>query len=65
MFVGAPDPRDEVVLDSTPPIHLKFAGGIPGDQATAAILVNTLHQVYAATPGLKTIMDIAAPRLCR
>ncbi|HLQ37565.1 MAG TPA: dihydrodipicolinate reductase, partial [Planctomycetota bacterium] len=42
MFVGAPDPRDEVILDSTPPIHLKFEGGIAGDQATAAILLNTL-----------------------
>jgi 2,4-diaminopentanoate dehydrogenase len=65
MFVGAKDPRDEVILASTPPIHLKFHGGIAGDQATAAILVNNLHQVVAATPGLKTVMDVAPPRLCR
>ncbi|MBK8099153.1 MAG: dihydrodipicolinate reductase [Planctomycetes bacterium] len=65
MYVGAPDPRDEVILESTPPIHLKFHGGIAGDQATAAILVNNLHQVVMATPGLKTVMDVAPPRLCR
>jgi 4-hydroxy-tetrahydrodipicolinate reductase len=65
MYVGAPDPRDEVVLDSTPPVHLKFHGGIAGDQATAAILVNNLHGVAAATPGLKTVLDVAPPRLCR
>jgi hypothetical protein len=65
MYVGAPDPRDEVLLDSTPPIHLKFHGGIAGDQATAAILVNNLHGVVAAPPGLRTVLDVAAPRLCR
>ena len=65
MYVGAPDPRDEVVLESTPPVHLKFHGGIAGDQATAAILVNNLHGVAAATPGLKTVLDVAPPRLCR
>ena len=65
MYVGAPDPRDEVVLESTPPVHLKFHGGIAGDQATAAILVNNLHGVVAATPGLKTVLDVAPPRLCR
>lgn len=65
MYVGAPNPRDEVVLESTPAIRLKFEGGIAGDQATAAILVNSLHSVAAATPGLKTVLDIGAPRLCR
>ena len=65
MYVGAPDPRDEVVLQSTPPVHLKFHGGIAGDQATAAILVNNLHGVAAASPGLKTVLDVAPPRLCR
>ncbi|HEX5050892.1 MAG TPA: dihydrodipicolinate reductase [Planctomycetota bacterium] len=65
MYVGAPDPRDEVVLDSTPPVHLTFQGGIAGDQATAAILVNNLHGVVAAAPGLRTVLDVAPPRLCR
>lgn len=65
MYVGAPDARDEVVLESTPPVHLKFLGGIAGDQATAAILVNNLHGVVAAKPGLRTVLDVAPPRLCR
>jgi 4-hydroxy-tetrahydrodipicolinate reductase len=65
MYVGAPDPRDEVILESTPPIRLKFAGGIAGDQATAAILVNNLHGVVTASPGLKTVLEVAPPRLCR
>lgn len=65
MYVGAPDPRDEIVLASTPPVHLLWKGGIAGDQATAAILVNNLHGVAAAAPGLRTVLDVAPPRLCR
>ena len=65
MYVGAPDPGDEVCLSGTPDLHLRFEGGVPGDQATAAILVNTLHQAVAAEPGLKTVLDIAPPRICR
>src|SRR5262245_50584467 len=65
MYVGAPEPRDEIVLASTPPVNLLFRGGIAGDQATAAILVNSLHGVAAAAPGLLTVLEVAPPRLCR
>lgn len=62
MAVGAENPRDEIGLDSDPPIRLTFEGGIAGDQATAAILVNSLPQVVAAPPGLLTILDIPTAR---
>lgn len=62
MYVGAPDPRDEVHLEGDPAVDLVFRGGIPGDSATAAILVNSIPQVVAATPGLKTVLDVAPPR---
>lgn len=65
MYVGAPDPRDEIFLEGDPPVHLRFEGGIFGDSATAAIVVNSVHQVVAARPGLKTILDVAPPRLAR
>jgi 4-hydroxy-tetrahydrodipicolinate reductase len=65
MCVGAPDPRDEIQLEGSPSVHLKFVGGIPGDEATAAILVNSLHGVAAAAPGLRSVLDVAPPRLCR
>ena len=65
MYVGAPDPRDEIFLEGEPPVHLRFEGGIMGDSATAAILVNSTRQVVEATPGLKTILDVAPPRLAR
>ncbi len=65
MYVGAPDPRDEVFLYGPQDLHVRFEGGIPGDSATAAILVNTIPQVVAAGPGLKTVLDVPPPRLVR
>jgi 4-hydroxy-tetrahydrodipicolinate reductase len=62
MAVGSENPRDEICLDADPPVKLLFEGGIPGDQATAAILVNSLHQVVRAEPGLLTVLDVPAPR---
>ena len=63
MYVGAPNPRDEISLVGTPNVNLRFEGGIPGDQATAAILVNTLHSAAAGHPGLKTVLDLPPARL--
>jgi 4-hydroxy-tetrahydrodipicolinate reductase len=65
MYVGAPEPRDEVFLHGSPDLHLRFLGGIPGDSATAAILVNSVPQVVAAAPGLVTVLDLPPPRLVR
>ncbi len=65
MYVGAADPRDEILLIGEPPVRLLFEGGIFGDSATAAILVNSLRQVVAARPGLLTILDLPPARLAR
>lgn len=62
MYVGAPNTRDEMHLVGEPNVDVVFQGGIPGDIATAAILVNSIPQVVAATPGLKTVLDVAPPR---
>ena len=64
MYVGAPNTRDEMHLEGEPNVDVMFQGGIPGDIATAAILVNSLAQVAAATPGLTTVLDVAPPRAC-
>lgn len=62
MAVGSENPRDEILLDSDPPVRLVFEGGVAGDEATAAILVNNLHNVVAAPAGLVTVLDLPAPR---
>ena len=41
------------------------ADGIPGDEATAAILVNHLAGVDAAPDGLRTVLEVPVPRVAR
>jgi len=58
MYVGAKDPRDSIRIEGVPPIDLTIRGGVQGDQATAAIVVNSIPNIVAASPGLKTMIDL-------
>ncbi len=58
MYIGASNPHDAVFIDGNPPISMRIEGGVAGDQATAAILVNSIPLVVAARPGLLTVRDI-------
>lgn len=58
MYVGAESPRDHVLIDGTPPIDMTIAGGIAGDIATAAIVVNSIPKLLAARPGLLTMREV-------
>ncbi|MFT5144138.1 MAG: hypothetical protein ACI80V_003071 [Rhodothermales bacterium] len=62
MFVGAEDPVDAVTVVGDPPIDLAIRGGIFGDTATVAALVNAAPIVLHARPGLVTTADIPLPR---
>lgn len=62
MYVGAREARDELFLYGEPDLHLQVVGGIPGDAATAAVLCNSAPALVAATPGLKTVLDLPPPR---
>ncbi len=57
-YVGEPEPRDRIVMDSTPPVDMTIKGGINGDIATCAITVNAIPIVKNAKPGLRTMADI-------
>ena len=61
MFVGAKRPYDEVLVDGTPPVRMRLVGGIHGDVATAAIVVNSIPQVMKAEPGLRTSNNLPLP----
>ena len=58
MYVGADSPRDHVYIDGTPTIDMTVKGGIAGDVATAAIVVNSIPKLMAARPGLLTMRDL-------
>lgn len=63
MAAGADDPKDEIRIEGEPPLHLVIPGGIRGDQATAALLVNSIPLVLEAEPGLRSVLDLRLPRL--
>jgi len=56
--VGQDEPRDEVELESDPPIKSVIPGGVHGDVATCAIVVNAIPVLLGAPPGLHTMADI-------
>ncbi len=62
MYVGAREPRDAVFVEGTPPIDLVVRGGIFGDTATIAALINAVPLVMDASPGLRTMKDLPVPR---
>jgi 4-hydroxy-tetrahydrodipicolinate reductase len=62
-WVGAPGSYDEVEIEGSPSLRSRIEGGIPGDLATASIVVNAVPRVVAAPPGLITMRDLP-PAYC-
>lgn len=60
MSVGAPVPHDRVILDADPPIDARIVGGLHGDRATVAALVEALRRISrpARRTGLLTVADL-------
>jgi len=58
IYVGASEPRDEVQIGGLPDLHCSFPGGLHGDLATAAIVVNSISPLLEAAPGLRTLRDL-------
>lgn len=59
--VGIGPARDHVRLVGRPDLELEVPGGLHGDAATAAIVVNAIPRVLAARPGLVTMAELAPP----
>ncbi len=56
--VGAPQSYDAVYITGTPNMEVIIKGGTHGDIATAAMVVNSVHRVIQASPGLITMKDM-------
>ncbi|MHB2020965.1 MAG: NAD(P)H-dependent amine dehydrogenase family protein [Candidatus Xenobia bacterium] len=56
--LGADDPRDETRIEGIPDVHMRIGGGVPGDVATASVIVNTVPVMLLAAPGLLTAKDM-------
>lgn len=61
LALGAEDPRDEIDLDAEPAIRLVIPGGIAGEEATAAAVINAVPAVTELR-GLVTVLDLPAGR---
>jgi hypothetical protein len=58
MSTNVERPRDEIEIEGAPPVRMTIEGGIMGDLATAAIIVNAVPRVVAHAPGLITMLDL-------
>lgn len=62
LAVGAPAPGDRIELEADPPLVLEVVGGVPGERATANVLVNAAPRITAAEAGLLTVLELPAGR---
>ncbi len=62
MYLGAPRPRDVVEIEGEPELGVRVEGGVPGDGATVAALVNAIPRLVESRPGLHLPTDLAVPR---
>jgi 4-hydroxy-tetrahydrodipicolinate reductase len=60
-YFGAPEPYDAVEISGVPAIRMKIAGGVHGDVATVAIVVNSIPKILDVAPGLHTMRDMPIP----
>jgi hypothetical protein len=63
--IGQSEPRDRVRLVSDPPLELVLPGGVHGDRATSAVLLNCLGPLCDAAPGLATMATLRMPTCAR
>ncbi len=63
--VGLDESHDTIRITGEPGFTSTIAGGINGDIATCAVVVNAIGSISKATPGLKTMLDIPVPSCFR
>lgn len=62
MAVGIGPSLDDIRLTGDPDLHLTVPGGLHGDLATAAAIVNTVGSIRHAAPGLRVMSELRPPR---
>lgn len=58
MYLDAQDPHDYVKLDSDPAVSARLEGGVFGDMATVAALINCIPRLLAAPAGVRLMTEI-------
>ena len=53
--IAQADPRDRIRIEGEPPVEVILPGGVHGDVATSAIVLNMIRPLLLAEPGLHTM----------
>jgi 4-hydroxy-tetrahydrodipicolinate reductase len=57
-YLGAESPHDAVYIEGTPDVEVVIKGGVHGDLATAAMVVNAIPRVITSPPGFISMKDL-------
>jgi 4-hydroxy-tetrahydrodipicolinate reductase len=63
MYLDAKNPHGAVQIEGEPPLNVVINGGVAGDQATVAALVNTAPRLLTVPAGLLLMTDLSVPRV--
>ena len=63
MYLDAKNPHDAVQIEGEPRLDVIINGGVAGDQATVAALVNAAPALVQAPPGLRLMTELPVPRI--
>ena len=61
MYLDAQNPHDACQIEGEPGLNLLLNGGVAGDAATVAALVNAAPRVLKSPPGLLLMTDLGVP----
>ncbi len=61
MYLDAPNPHDAIRVTGSPNLSLLLEGGVSGDVATVAAMVNAVPRLLKAGPGLHLMTDLSVP----
>ena len=61
MYLDAPNPHDACQIEGDPSLKVLVDGGVAGDAATVASVVNAAPRILKAAPGLLLMTDIGVP----
>lgn len=61
MYLDAPNPHDACQIEGEPPLDVLIQGGVAGDAATVAALVNAAPRLLKSPPGLRLMTELPVP----
>jgi len=63
MYLDAADPHDAIRIDGDPAIHAHIPGGVAGDAATVAALLNAIPRLLKSPAGLRLMTELPVPSI--